>query len=229
MGAWACVHGAAAQENTSRPVTDGQAWIGLGVAYKPFAKKKGNVGEGRFRRSFNLGGEVEWRGREWATGTKQVNFTFSPSYKVSDFLKVALQYRYSLKDRWTDNVHRLGLQASLGWGAGRIKVDGRTRYEYEFKPVYKVRHTIRERLGLEYDIPKWKLDPHVSVEAFYALHYTGHGLAGMRYELGTDLAFDKKKKRTLDLAVRYEEEVGKTAPEHTWILVIAFEGSFRKK
>ena len=227
--AWSCIHGVAAQENTSKPVTDGQAWTSLGVAYKPFARKKGNVGESRFRRNFNLNGEVEWRGREWATETKQVNFYFSPEYKLTDFLKVAAQYRFALKDRYTNNVHRLGLQASLAWGTGRIKLAGRTRYEYEFKPVYKVRNTFRERLGVEYNIPKWKLDPHVSVEAFYGLHYTGNGVTGMRYELGTDLAFDKKKRRTLDLALRYDQEVNTAAPENAWILVIAFEGSFKKK
>lgn len=230
MLAWACIQGAAAQEgNTSKPVTDGQAWISLGAEYKPFAKKKGNVGESRFRRNFKLNGEVEWRGREWATETKQVNFYFSPEYKLTEFLKVAVQYRFALKDRYTNNVHRLGLQASLGWEKGRIKLASRTRYEYEFKPVYKVRNTFRERLGVEYNIPKWKLDPHVSVETFYGLHYTGNGVTGMRYELGTDLAFDKKKKRTLGLAVRYDQEVNTAAPENAWILVIAFEGSFKKK
>ena len=226
---WACIQGATAQENTSVPVTDGQVWMSLGVGYKPFAKKKGNVVEGGFRRNFKLNGEVEWRTREWASETKQVNFTFAPEYKVTDFLKVAVQYRYALKDRYTDNVHRIGLQASLSWGTGRLKLDSRTRYEHEFKPVNKIRVTFRERLGVEYNIPHWKLDPHVSAEMFYALHYTENRLGGMRYELGTDLALDKKKKRTLGLAVRYDQEVNTVASGNAWILIFAFEGSFKKK
>ena len=82
---------------------------------------------------------------------------------------------------------------------------------------------------MEYNIPHWKLDPHVSAEMFYALHYTENRLGGMRYELGTDLALDKKKKRTLGLAVRYDQEVNTVAPGNAWILIFAFEGSFKKK
>lgn len=227
---WAGIHGAAAQEgNTSRPITDGEFWMGIGVEYKPFSKKKGNVVEHRFRRNFKLSGEAEWRTREWASETKQVNFTVTPEYKLADFLKIGLQYRYTVKDRYTSNVQRLGLQASLGWEVGRIKLDNRIRYEHEFIPVNKFRNTFRERLGVEYNIPHWKPDPHISAESFTVIHYTGNRLTGMRYELGTELAFDKKKKRTLDLAIRYDQEVNTAAPENAWILVIAFEGSFKKK
>ncbi len=226
---WACIQGATAQENTSVPVTDGQVWLSLGMGYKPFAKKKGNVVEGGFRRNFKLNGEVEWRGREWASETKQVNFTFTPEYKLTDFLKVAAQYRYAMKDRYTDNVHRLGAQASVSWERGRVKLDNRIRYEHEFRPVNKLRNTIRERLGVEYNIPHWKLDPHVSAETFYGLHYTGNGVVGMRYELGTDMNLNKKKTRTLDLAIRYDQEIDTAFPENAWILIIAFEGSLKKK
>ena len=216
-------------ENTSKTVTDGQLWMSLGVDYKPFAKKKGNIVEGSFRRNFKINAEVGWRSSDIVSNTAQVNLNLEPEYKVKDYLKVGAQYRYIIKDVYTTNINRLTLQASLSGRKDRVKIDNRFRYQHEFRDVEKLRTVLRDRLGLEYNIPDWKLDPHASAEAFYGVHYTGNQLVGMRYELGTDVDLDKKKRRTLSLAVRYDHEVNTDEPADAWILAIAFQGSFKKK
>lgn len=225
------LQGASAQdgENTSKPITDGSLWLSLGVDYKPFAKKSGDLVERKFNRNFKINAEVGWRTNDIVSNTSQVNLNLTPEYKLTDYLKVGAQYRYIIKDIYTSNIQRITLQASLSGKKDRIKLDNRFRYQHEFRDVTTLRTVLRDRLGVEYNIPKWQLDPHVSAEAFYGLHYTGNQFVGMRYELGTELAFDKKKRRTLDLAVRYDQELNTDGPENTWILVIAFQSSYRKK
>jgi hypothetical protein len=148
---------------------------------------------------------------------------------LADFMKVGAEYRYTIRDRYTSNSSRIDLQLWLDWKKDRVSLDTRTEYEHDFIAVTKLRTVLRNRLGVEYNIPHWKLDPHASAEAFTALHYDGNRLVAMRYELGTDLDLDKKKKRTLGLAVRYDRELNVASPEYRWIFVVSFEHAFRKK
>jgi hypothetical protein len=88
---------------------------------------------------------------------------------------------------------------------------------------------LRNRLAVEYNIPHWKLDPHISAEAFSGLHYTGNSLVGMRYEFGTDVALDKKKDHTLDLAIRHDREINEDDPQYRWIFVVGYDLELKKK
>lgn len=219
----------AAQESPLRPVRDAELRISAGAEYKPFAKKSGEVHERQFYRKFRLLGEVEWRAGENFSRTKMVNLTGGLRYKVNDFLRLGAEYRYSFRDRTRSNVQRLDLNARLQAKKDRTSLKYGIRWQHEFTPPGLDRTLLRNKLAIGYNIPKFKLDPEFSAEAFTALYYKGNRFTGMRYELGTEVALDKKKKGTLELAVRYDREMNVKEPDHRWMLVLAFQGSYKKK
>jgi hypothetical protein len=212
-----------------RPATTGELWLSAGADYKPFAKKSGQVYERQFYRKFHLLGEVGWRSELGPFAGKLGYGSLGTRYRLADFMKVGAEYRYTVRDRYTSNSSRIDLQLWLDWKKDRVDLDTRTEYEHDFIPVTKLRTVLRNRLGIGYNIPHWKLDPQASAEAFTALHYDGNRLVGMRYQLGTDVDLDKKKTRTLGLAVRYDREINVDGPGYRWIFVVSFEHAFRKK
>lgn len=218
----------AQKSEVPKPVMDGQLWLSAGADFKPFRKKSGAVSQPRFFRNLRMKGELDVRLDENATHAKQVNLNAGAKYPVTSFMNVGAEYRYSIRPEQM-NRNRIDLQLWLKWKKDRTSLDYRFEYEHAFIPVENLRTALRNRLTVEYNIPKWKPDPHISAESFTGLHYTGNRLVGMRYELGTEVNLDKKKDRTLGLAVRYDQELNIARPEHAWILVIAFEHSFRKK
>ena len=225
----AIVGSAMAQEGgVAEPEVDGQLWLSAGANFKPFRKKSGNVSQPRFFRNLRMAGELGWKLDDNATRTKQVNLNAGAKYPLTSFMSVGAEYRYSIRPE-KDNRSRIDLQMWLKWKKDRVRADYRFEYERTFIPEWKLRTLLRNRVGIEYNFPKWKFDPRVSVETFTGMHYTGNSLVGVRYELGTEVNLNKKKNRTLGLAVRYDRELNTSWPEHAWILVIGFEHSFKKK
>lgn len=226
----ACSSSLLAQDRSPlRPSTKGELWLSAAAEYKPFAKKSGEVYERKFYRRFRLLGELGWRSELAPYSSKLGYGAIGTKYRLFDFMKVGAEYRYTIRDRYSSNSSRIDLQLWLNWKVDRVSFDTRTEYEHDFIPIYKLRTVLRDRLSIEYNIPHWKLDPHVSAEAFNAFHYDGDRLVAMRYELGTDVDLNKKKTRTLGLAVRYDQEVNVADPGYRWIFVVSFEHAFKKK
>ena len=126
-------------------------------------------------------------------------------------------------------MQRIDLNARLKLDKDRTGIKYSVSYQHEFTPPELDRTVLRNKLSIGYDIPKFKLDPEFSAEAFTALYHKGDRFIGMRYELGTEVALDKKKKGTLELAVRYDRETNVKEPVHCWMVVLAFQGSYKKK
>ncbi len=224
-------HGAAnAQEkSTLRPVTRSELWMSASGSYKPFNRKRDQDARKTLIEGLQLLGELGWRNRLDPLANKYWYGSVGTKLKLNDLIKVGAEYRHSFRDRYHTNTPRLDLQMWLSWKKDRVSLAHRFEYEHEFIPVTKMRTVLRNRLGVEYNIPNWKPDPHVSAEAFTGLHYSGNELIGMRYELGTELNLDKKKRRTLGLAVRYDKELNTAGPKNRWLFVISFEQEFKKK
>lgn len=212
-----------------RPATHGELWMSAAGAWKPFTKKSSKSNSQPLYRKIQATGELGWRSRLDPFASRQVYGSAGAKLRLADFLRVGSEYRYTVRDRYSSNTSRIDLQLWLNWEKDRISLDHRFEYEHDFIDVTKVRTVLRNRLGVEYNIPHWKLDPHFSAEAFTGLHYTGNDLVGMRYELGTELDLDKKKNRSLDLAVRYDQELHVADPQYRWIFVIAYGHEFKKK
>ncbi|MCB0774119.1 MAG: DUF2490 domain-containing protein [Flavobacteriales bacterium] len=219
----------AQQESTSMPETDGQVWMSASTEVKPFRKKDTEVTQARFFRNLRVFGEAEWRLNDWGGGHKQVNLNGGLKYSITKFLRVGSEYRHAFKDREKSDYDRIYVRTWLQGKRGRLDGDYRFTYEHTFLPIKKIRTLVRNRFTLEYDIPKWKLDPYLQVETFTGLHYTGNRLVGMRYDLGTKFNLDAAKRNSLDVAIRFDQETNTPAPENSWVLLLAYELSFNKK
>ncbi len=226
-----CISGAVEAQETSplKPSTDGELWMSISGSYQPFKKKGHKYSSQPLLGKLQFQSDLGWRATLEPFTSKQVYGTFGAKLRLTDFLRVGSEYRYSARDKYSSNTSRIDLQLWLNWTKDRVRLDHRFMYQHDFVDVTKVRSVLRNRLTVEYNIPGWKLDPHFSAEAFTGLHYTGNDLVGMRYELGTELDLDKKKTRSLEVAVRYGQELHTANPQNRWIFVVAYGHEFKKK
>lgn len=216
---------AMAQESALRPGRDAELRIGAGVDYRPFSKPVAPL----LNRNLRVLGELEWRADENATRTKMVNLSGAARYKVSDLLRLGAEYRHSFRGPDRRNVGRTELNARLSTSHGRTDLKYTVSFQRYSTPLKLDRNLLRNKLAVEHDFRKFKLDPELSVEVFTALHYTGNRYIGLRYELGSEVDLDDKKQKTLEMAVRYDRETNIPEPVRRWMLVLAVKGSFKKK
>jgi hypothetical protein len=205
-----------------RPSTDAELWLSAGVEVKPFKKKSGQPYEHKFFKRFRALGELGYRGNENLTSSKLFYTVVGARYRLSKQLRFGLEHRFNVRDRYTTNTHRVDGEVRLSVEKDRISVDYRAIFQHEFVMPIRYRDILRNRVSVEYNIPGWKFDPHLSLETFTAMHYTGHRLIGLRYEAGTTMALNKKKTRTVDLGVRYDREMNLSALKYRWIFVVAY-------
>jgi hypothetical protein len=207
-----------------RPNADAELWLSIGTEVKPFKKKSGQVYEHKFYKRFRVLGELGYRGNENLTSSKLTYTVLGFNYRLLKFLRVGAEHRYNFRDRYTSNSHRMDVNARLGKELGRWAGDYRVILQHEFIPPIRYRTLVRNRLAIEYNIPKWRFDPQVTVETFTALHHTGDRLIGLRYGVGTTFPLDEKgKHHVLDLAVRHDREQNMPDLSYRWIWSLAYE------
>lgn len=214
----------AQQEPIHRPTTDAELWLSIGTEVKPFKKKSGQVVERKFRKRFRALGELGYRGNENLTSSKLTYTVVGVNYRLLKFLRVGGEHRYNFRDKYTSNSHRVDVNARLSGDWHRFSGDYRAILQHEFIPPIRYRTLWRNRFALEYNIPKWRFDPQVTLETFTALHHTGNRLIGLRYGLGTSFALDEKKKRHMvDVGLRHDREQNMPGLRYRWIWVLAYE------
>lgn len=82
-------------------------------------------------------------------------------------------------------------------------------------------HTIRLKIGTEYNFRKWKLDPQLSGEIFHENDRNeDEGFDKFRVTFGTEYKF--KKWGRIGLFYRYEREINKTNPASTDIIRVQY-------
>lgn len=229
-----------------RPSTDAELWISGAVelrfdekAKKKIKKAKDDklTGEAlekaeqkaaKAKRSFNnrfrLSGELGYRGNENLTSSKLTYTVVGFNYRLLKFLRVGAEHRYNFRDKFTSNSHRVDVNARVAGEWGRFSGDYRAIVQHEFIPPIRYRTILRNRFALEYNIPKWRFDPQVTMETFTALHHTGNRLIGLRYGMGTTFALDEKKKRhVIDVSLRHDREQNMPGLKYRWIWALAYE------
>ncbi len=211
-----------------RPSTDAELWLSAGVEVKPFKKKSGQVYEHKFFKRFRALGELGYRGNENLTSSKLFYTVVGARYRLSKQLRFGLEHRFNVRDRYTTNTHRLDAEGRFSMEKDRVGLDYRAIFQHEFVMPIRYRDILRNRVSVEYNIPGWKYDPHLSLETFTAMHFTGNKLIGLRYEAGTTVALDKKKKNTIDLGVRYDREQNLANPQYRWIVVVAYGATWNR-
>lgn len=207
-----------------RPSTDAELWLSIGTEVKPFKKKSGQPYERKFHKRFRALGELGYRGNENLTSSKLTYTVVGANYRLLKFLRVGAEHRYNFRDRYTSNSHRADVSVRLEGRWKRFTADDRVILQHEFIPPIRYRTLLRNRVAIEYNVPKWRFDPQVTLETFTALHHTGDRLIGLRYGLGTTFALDEKgKHHMLDVALRHDREQNMPDLSYRWIWSVAYE------
>jgi hypothetical protein len=207
----------------------GEYWLSFGAEWKPLRKRKGAITERKFNRNFGLTGELGLRAAADPYRYKQTYLSGSARYRVSDLWRVGTEYRWTMRTPEKENTGRIDLQSWLRWKKGNVRLDHRFQYERDFLDAGERRTSLRNQLSAEYNIPKWKFDPHGGVEFFTGLWHGAAENIGIRYALGTEFTPGKNKDRSISVEVRLDRQLHTASPEHRWMLVIALEQEFKKK
>ena len=208
-----------AQDGELRPRLVQEGWFTVGAQFRPF-KNTSRVAEPKFNKRFRLATEAGYRSDENLSGGKQVFWDLSVRYKFTDYLRVVAEHRFSFRGADKSNSQRTSLQAQLRGEWNRFVGDYRMRYQHEYLDPTDVRDQLRNRLGLTYDIRKWKLDPEVSAEFFTWFGYLGTRLIGTRYSVGT--SWTPGKDHEIGIAVMHDREQYVSDPTYRIIYALSY-------
>ena len=185
--------------------------MNLGVDFSKKFGKKFEIGIGEEFRTKNNVSEVD---RFMTSAT----VSYSP---IRKYLKLGAGYVFIAN--WQDVEeyyslrHRFYGQASTKYDLDRFTFGLRSRYQHtwldESEKRYKwnPRCYWRNKLNVSYKVPKIHLSPFISGELFYQTnHYKGNVIDAYRLEGGLKYDFDRRN--SLELAVRYDEDINVKAP-----------------
>lgn len=210
-----------AQEPRAKPERDLELWTSLAVETRPFAVK--GRPEYGFRKNFRTAFETGYRSNENLGNGKSFYTNLSLRYRAFKWLRVGMDHRYNIRDKYSSNSYRLdgSLQFQGEWK--RFEGSFRTIFQHEFIPVYRLRDVWRNRFAIGWRTKKFPIDPYVSCETFTGIWYKGNYFAGVRYDLGAQWELGKEKNSTVELILRHDREIGVRAPLYRTIISVAYE------
>jgi len=133
-------------------------------------------------------------------------------YRLNDNMKIGGLYRYSNRREDQADRHRIGFKYYYRYEWNRLQVNYRFYYQHEIQPNELAENMLRNRITINYNLKKSKVDPFVAVEQFFRIHHRANETRALRYTAGADIALTKK----LDLVLyyRYQMQVNKRDPLH---------------
>lgn len=211
---WCLIPASWAQQGTVVTIQDFETWSYLSLRYKPI-------------KSFSIGLRQELRLKD-NSRTLDVYFTeLEAKYRLESEFSLAAAGRFL---RENDDVGRVqGIENHFRWNVdaaykhdiGRFKLGYRLRYQNREElqiigatPTEK----LRLRVGTEYNIKKWKLDPELSAEIFRET--SNSTWEKIRVTLGTQYEF--KSAGELGVFYRMENELVGAYPKRTFILGVQY-------
>lgn len=211
-----------AQER-ARPETHQELWLSAGVKSRPMFLKE-LIGKDIAKR-IGTSAAVGYRSADAFFAGRQVYLDLAADYELNKHMELGGEYRYAYRTEGADR-ERLSALFRYKTSIERFDLDYRFQYQHNFVPFGRAREVLRNRFGLGYNIPKWKLDPAFSVEFFTWAGYEGMVYFGTRYKLGTD--WSPWKGHTFDLNLVYDRERSVYAPEYRVIFSVGYTMNLRK-
>lgn len=190
------------------------------------AERRAEKARRSFQNRFRMSGELGYRGNENLTSSKLVYTVVGFRYRLHKYARLTLEHRYSFRDKYTNNTHRIDTQLDSDKDFGRLNIGYRGVFQHEFTLPIRYRDILRHRAQLTYRTKNWPIDPYVSTETFSAFHYTGSKLIDIRYGVGAQWTLDND--HVVDLSVRYDREQNITDMQYRWIFGVAYEFKWRK-
>lgn len=190
------------------------------------ARQKADKAKRSFKNRFRLSGEMGYRGNENLTSSKLVYTVVGARYRLHKFARLTLEHRYSFRDRFTNNTHRIDTQLDSDVDIGRMNLGYRGVFQHEFTLPIRYRDILRHRVQLTAKTKDLPFDPYVSAETFTTFHYTGNKLISIRYGIGAEWTLSND--HILDLSLRYDREQNIPRMQYRWIFGAAYEFKWRK-
>lgn len=199
---------------------DFETWTSAELQYRP-AKR------------WSTGAEFQLRLKDNSTEIDAYFIELTGAYELFKNFDLGVGLRFMRKNDNTGNVQgyenygRFDIQASYKQEIQRLNLGYRLRYQNRDELGVSdengdfADHTIRFKLGTEYNVKKWKLDPELSGEIFFSpSNENGEGFDKYRVTFGTEYKF--KKAGRLGVFYRFEQEINTSDPSSTNILRIRY-------
>lgn len=217
--------GGAAQEPL-RPATSTGTWLSAQVR----GGAPGFMHQllGRPADKIRLSGELGVRTADNFFGGRQLYAEAGARYKVSKKIGLSADYRYADRGRYQSNRQRVQLTAAYDHSVRRWNFDYRLVQQWTFRRNNTPSTYIRNRIGVEYDFPKWKLDPEFSVEFFTRTDRPqGWNYDGVRYKLGTSYRISKVD--VIEATIIHDRDTQVAWPVNRTILSIGYVMDLRRR
>lgn len=210
----------------AQTTNDFGVWSSIGVN-KSLSKK------------LSLEGELENRTTDNSSQVSRWGLQLGGSYKVMKFLSIggAYQFQYYHDLKYSDfqprNRFILYTQGKYKWNkfsfslrerlqittkdeSDRIKASGKID-TYRINPS----SVWRNRLKVDYNIPKSRFTPFASFESFYQLNNPeGNEFEGLRYTIGTGYKINKRS--FLDFSGIYDKEINTDEPTNRFVISLGY-------
>jgi hypothetical protein len=212
-----------AQER-ARPVQAEELWTSFSISGRPPKFFNDLIGK-ETRKKFRLGAELGRRSNDNFYGGRQILTDLSIRYSITDSLSIGVEHRYSYRPDQADR-QRSGIAMNYERPFGKLKVDYRLAFQHTYQDISIEANMLRNRVTLEYNFPKWKLDPIAGVEFFSGIGPYGLDYVGTRYRFGTKIPTWKGHEITV--YGMHDRERNVAWPDHRFILSVDYSINFTK-
>jgi len=202
------------------PDRDFALWASASIETKPF--KSDRLVERQFFRKFRVAAELGYRREENLLRLDQTYLELSAKYRIKKWFRVATTYRYSMRDKYSINRHRIVVDANLRKKMKRYSLRYRLRYQHNFgtlPPIPDLK-SFRNKLSLHYNIRKFPVDPWISAEVLSSFSYLGTNVGAVRYQIGAGYSLNKV--HSFDVAFRHQRQIGVSLPTYRNIISISY-------
>lgn len=201
-----------------QPRRSTRVWLDLQVRGKAPGFMKDMLGEKAYKRIRMLG-EFGYRTGDELSRGRQFYLNGEVRYKLNKNLDLGIEQRVAFRYNNT-NRHRSGIKLMAEERFGRTTLEYRFNYQHVYLPRGTYRDFIRNRFGVGYDIPKWKVDPEAAVEFFTGFGPNGPRYDAVRYKLGSSWAAAKGHRIGFKLV--HDREQNRRRPDYRWIFAFDY-------
>jgi hypothetical protein len=211
-------------QDALRPGTRSEMWVSAAVQGRMPLFLKDALG-GAYK-NLRIRSELGYRSTDVFFAGRQVYLDVNLRYKLDKGVAVAFEHRFAKRASADGLRQRSIIQLELDRSFGRFGLGYRVLWQHSYIEWGMQREVFRNRFEAGYDIPKWKLDPEVSIEFFNWARPEGWSYFGTRYRLGTQ--YRMSKAHSISLALVHDRERDRAWPTHRWITSVTYVLNLRQ-
>ncbi|MBU0505856.1 MAG: DUF2490 domain-containing protein [bacterium] len=198
-------------------------WVESGFSYK-------------INKQWSFALEQNLKFNDNVTNVDTINHQISLRYRITDFLRLSGGYRFiveplsNVTTAYINYWHRFYGDARFSFSAKRVSFIYRLRYQEQFGDErqltgreFKMKHTIRNKLELEFDLPK-KFTAFTYGELFARIADNDGVMHKWRAALGVEYSY---KKHDFSLYYMREQMLNGTVIPHANVLGVGYSYAFR--